>query len=248
MSLRIRQIVFAARDLAAVLVQLERVLGLQIAYRDPMVKEFGLENAVLPVGDQFVEVVAPIRTNTAAGRHLDRHGDSAYMLILQTDDIARDRARLELLNVRTIWGADYPDIRATQIHPKDIGAAIVSLDEPTPREAWRWAGADWQKHVPKSGAQRIREATIGAHDSAAMARRWAAVLGTDAPIGERGSHSIQIASGALNFVPANADRIVEYELSVSSLAAALSAAHALQLPITDSTVTLCGTRLRLIER
>src|SRR5712671_1085751 len=155
MSLRIRQIVFAARDLATTVKQFERVLGVQVAYRDPQVAEFGLENALLPIGDQFLEVVAPTRSNTAAGRHLERHGDSAYMLILQTDDLTRDRARLERLKVRTVWDASYPDIRAVHLHPKDIGAAIVSLDQPTPPESWRWAGPDWQRYVGTQGARRI---------------------------------------------------------------------------------------------
>jgi hypothetical protein len=61
--------------------------GLDVGYRDPGVKTFGLENAIFPVGNQFVEVVAPIQEETAGGRYLDRRGgDDCYMVICQCDD------------------------------------------------------------------------------------------------------------------------------------------------------------------
>jgi hypothetical protein len=138
MSLRIRQIVLAARDLAATVAQFQDLLGIRVCYRDPEVEKFGLENALMAIGDQFLEVVSPIRADTAVGRHLDRHGDSGYMLILQTDDLARAQARLDQLSVRIVWRAAHPDIKAVHLHPKDIGAALISIDEATPPESWRW--------------------------------------------------------------------------------------------------------------
>ena len=230
MTLRIRQIVFAARDLASTVAEFERSLGLQVAYRDPLVAEFGLHNALLPIGDQFLEVVSPIRPDTAAGRHLDRHGDSAYMLILQTDDLSRDRARLERLGVRLVWQAEYPDIRAVHLHPKDIGAAIVSLDQPTPPESWRWAGPRWREHVTAHGAQRVVEATVGAVDPDAMAARWAEVLGTAAPENRR----IALAQGALQFAPAASERIVRFGIAWSATRPA------------SSTLRICGTTFTLV--
>jgi catechol 2,3-dioxygenase-like lactoylglutathione lyase family enzyme len=226
MTLRIRQIVFAARDLACTVARFESAFGLRVAYRDPLVTEFGLENALMPVGDQFLEVVSPIRSDTAAGRHLDRHGDSAYMLILQTDDLDRDRARVDRLGVRVVWQADYPDIRAMHLHPKDIGAAIVSVDQPSPPESWRWAGAGWQEFVSTGGVSKITEVTIGARDPDAMARRWSEVLGTPAVVDGR----IAISEGALSFVRAPVDGIVEYRLATR---------RATQPP-----VTICGTNFR----
>jgi len=229
MTLRIRQIVFAAHDLAATVTRFENELGLQVAYRDPLIVEFGLHNALLPIGDQFVEVVSPIRENTAAGRHLGLHGDSAYMLMLQTDDLDRDRARLERLGVRVIWKADYPDIRASQLHPKDVGAAILSLDEATPPESWRWAGNDWQKAVSSRGPREILEATIGAVDPTALAHRWAEVLGAPPPVDDK----IAIARGTLSFVPAARDLIVGYRLAAGASSPGQRA------------ITLCGTQLRI---
>jgi hypothetical protein len=152
------------------------------------------------------------------------------MLILQTDDLARDRARLERLGVRLVWQADYPDIRAVHLHPKDIGAAIVSLDQPVPPESWRWAGPHWRQHISPHGAQQVLEATIGAIDPDAMARRWADVLGTPPPADRR----ISLAQGGLRFAAAPSDRIVEYSLRGST---PLPAAR---------THKICGTRFSVV--
>ena len=92
--LRLRQIAFVAHDLEPVVQDLQSVLGLDVCFHDPDLDVFGLHNALLPVGTQFVEVVAPIREGTAGGRYLDRRGgDGGYMVITHTDDHPRRRAR-----------------------------------------------------------------------------------------------------------------------------------------------------------
>ena len=69
------------------------MLGLEVAFNDPGVATFGLRNAVLPVGTQFIEVVSPTTEGTAAGRQLERlGGDGGYMVISHTDDQAPFRA------------------------------------------------------------------------------------------------------------------------------------------------------------
>ncbi len=245
MSLRIRQIVVTARDLATTASQIERVLGVQVCYRDPEVGKFGLENALFTLGDQFLEIVSPVRDNTAAGRHIERHGDSGYMLILQTDDLARDRARLDRLGVRIVWQATHSDVSAVHLHPKDIGAAIVSIDQPIPPESWRWAGPNWQKFAARDGAQRVLEVTIGATDPAAMAQRWAEVLGTSAPTKNRDGLRIDITDGALNFVPAKADVIAGFGIAMNEPQNAFAAARARGLDLAEGAVTICGTHFAI---
>jgi hypothetical protein len=229
MSLRIRQIVLAARDLAATVAQCQEALGLEVVYRDPEVAKFGLENALLRVGDQFLEIISPTRPDTAAGRHLDRHGDSAYMLILQTDDLDRERRRFDKLGVRVVWESNYPNMRAAHLHPKDIGAAIVSVDEATPPSSWRWAGPDWQRDLTRDQGRRIVGATIAAREPAEMARRWSQVLDLEASARD-GRWSAPIRDGALEFVAVanGAERIVEFALDGNDLAA----------------TSICGTTFR----
>ncbi len=61
MSLRIRQIVFAARELGPTRAQLQQLLAMDEPFPDPGVAEFGLHNAVFVFGDQFIEIVSPTR-------------------------------------------------------------------------------------------------------------------------------------------------------------------------------------------
>jgi hypothetical protein len=80
---RLRQVALVARELDPVVAALERTLGLAVAFRDPGVAEFGLRNALFPVGDQFLEVVSPTQPGTTAGRLLERRGgDGGYMVIV----------------------------------------------------------------------------------------------------------------------------------------------------------------------
>jgi hypothetical protein len=71
---RLRQVVLVARDLERVVATLRARLGLGEPFRDPAVGSFGLENAVMALGDTFVEVVSPVKPDTAARRHLERRG------------------------------------------------------------------------------------------------------------------------------------------------------------------------------
>src|SRR5690349_10054635 len=84
MSIRLRQICLVANQLAPVIDDFREILGLEVCFVDKGVAVFGLENSLMPVGANFVEVVAPIRENTAAGRYLKRrNGDGGYMVICQ---------------------------------------------------------------------------------------------------------------------------------------------------------------------
>jgi hypothetical protein len=249
MTLHIRQIVLAARDLQSTVAQLQSVLGVNVCYHDPEVGKFGLENALMTIGHeagvQFLEVVSPIKENTAAGRHIKRHGDSGYMLILQTDNLAHDRTRVDKLGVRIVWEAAHPDVSAMHLHPKDIGAAIVSIDQPIPPESWRWAGPDWQRHILKTGAQRVISTTIASQDPTAMSERWATVLGTGSPIDAKGERHIDIHAGALNFIAAPADVIAGFGIQMPNVQSALNAAREQGLPVQGNAVTICGTQFEL---
>jgi hypothetical protein len=171
--LRFRQAVLAAHDLDAAVRELRYKLPLGEPYADPGVALFGLRNAVMPLGDTFVEVVSPVQDGTAAGRFLDRRGDGAYMAMLQLDDLAGARERAAKLGIREVWAIELDDISACHLHPADIGAAIVSLDRPVPPESWRWAGP-WQPH----GDAHTTGITLSAREPDALGKRWGEVLGS----------------------------------------------------------------------
>jgi len=53
-EVRLRQVCLVAEELEPVVADLTAVLGLDVAYRDPLVIYFGLENAVMPINGDFL--------------------------------------------------------------------------------------------------------------------------------------------------------------------------------------------------
>jgi hypothetical protein len=201
--MHIRQVCLVARELEPVVAGLCRTLDLAVGYRDPGVAEFGLSNAVMPVGQQFLEVVSPVREGTTAGRYLERRGgDGGYMVILQTGNLAADRERLAMLGVRIVWQIELDDIATLHLHPRDIGGAIVSLDQPIPPQSWRWGGPDWPSHARTDVVGGIAGVDIEATNPAAMATLWAQVLDLGTSQSADGTEYLSLEGGDLRFVPA----------------------------------------------
>ena len=164
-----------APDLDPVVEELCDTFGLQVVFSDPGVAEFGLRNAMLLVGDQFLEVLSPIREGTTVQRLLDKRGGAGgYMAIYEVDDLDARLNRLAAHDVRIIWAGDFGDIRGRHLHPRDVGGAIVSLDEPVPAGSWRWGGPDWPTAATSEAAvDEISMVTVAADDPEALRTRWA---------------------------------------------------------------------------
>lgn len=245
--MRLRQIALVGADLAAVSADIEAVLGVCNPYDDPGVGHYGLRNGVWAVGQTFLEVVSPNQEGTTAGRLLDkRGGDGGYMVILQVRDLAAARATAAAAGARIVDQIDRDGVAATHYHPRDVGAAILSIDWMDPWERWEWGGKGWEANaVP---GQAIVGAELQANDPAAMAARWSEVLGR--PV-ERSGETWRIAleDSEIRFVPVRDDRgdgLAGVSIATPDAAKARSAARARGLIGSDGIVSLCGTRMYLI--
>ena len=177
---RVRQVVLAAADLEAATAELEHELGVTSPYHDEGVAHFGLRNAVFSLGDSFVEVVSPLRADTAVSRHLERcGGDSGYMVMFETGDAAAVRERLDRLGVRIVWDTTHPDIVDLHLHPKDVGGALVAVDVTEPVGSWRWGGPQWTATAPPPEPGGVRGLTVAVREPEKVARLWAEVLDVD---------------------------------------------------------------------
>ncbi|MBI3770818.1 MAG: VOC family protein [Deltaproteobacteria bacterium] len=247
--MRLRQVALVARELDPVVEDCCAVLGVEVAFRDPGVEMFGLRNAVMPIGDTFLEVVSPIIDDTTAGRFLERRGgDGGYMVIVQTEDLDVDRRRLAALGVRTIFAVAFEDIATMHLHPRDVGGAILSLDVAHPPESWRWAGPTWRAAARRDVSVALAAVEIQAGDAAAMAERWGVVLGRESRRVADGTFAIALDAGAIRFAPprdARGDGVAALEVRMHDRARALAAARARGLATGDDEVTLGGVRFRL---
>jgi len=194
------------RDLAPVLADVQAVFGLEVAHRDPSVASFGLENAVLPVGTQFLEFLAPVEDGTAGGRYLERrHGDGGYMVILQCDDHAPRRARVHELGVRTVVEHDDGTYVIMQLHPRDTGGSFLEVDEQRGGEdltgPWMPAGPSWQQAVRTDVVRGIAAAEIQAPEPDRVAERWSDILEVPVTIDDDGRATVTLDHATLRFVP-----------------------------------------------
>ena len=177
--IRLRQVALAAAELDPVVERLCDALALNVCFRDPGVAEFGLHNALMTIGDQFLEVVAPdpalgATEKTAVARLLAKRAASVtgYMPIYEVDDLDQREDHLERCGVRIVWRGTLPTIRGRHLHPAAVGGALCSVDQPVPQGSWQWAGTEWQPHSDTSVVTAIAGVTIGADDPEAMESRW----------------------------------------------------------------------------
>lgn len=242
-----RQVALVARELEPVVEDLRAVFGLEVGHRDPGVAAFGLENALLPIGTQLLEVVAPTREGTAGGRHLERRGgDGGYMVICQCDDHAPRRARVEELGIRTVLSFDDGDYRCMQLHPSDTGGAFLEIDwqsDTSDGGDWWPAGTHWREAVRTDVIDAITEAEVQAADPDAVAARWSEIL--EIGVADR---SLRFDNATVRFADAadgRGDGLGGITVRAVDADAAIRAAVQRGLPVDGDVITLCGTRFTL---
>jgi hypothetical protein len=247
--MRLRQVALVARDLEPVVAELCAVLGAEVCFRDPGVASFGLRNAVMPLGDSFLEVVSPAQAGTSAGRFLERRGgDGGYMVIVQTPDLDADRKRLSELGVRVVWEIRLEDIATLHLHPRDVGGAILSLDQAQPPESWRWAGPDWPARRGTGVSRAIAAVELASAAPEALARRWSQILALPArAMGEL--WSIDLDEGALRFAPtrdgdARGAGVAGIDVAAADPTALLAAARRRGLPLEGDAFRAGGVWIR----
>lgn len=257
MTIYLRQICLVAEQLEPAVTRIREVFGIPVCHVDSGVGQFGLENSLLPVGSQFLEVVAPIQENTAADRFLKRRGgDGGYMVICQTTSLAEQaelRARAAHEGVRIAYESDRGSWNIMQLHPADMGAAFLEVDwdeEADPTGNWQPAGGkDWQNAVSTAVVSEIVAVELQGDDPEALARRWAAVAGL--PLESRqGIPTLSLANATLRFVHARDGRgegLGALDLRVTDRARLLRQAEGYGARVSDDQVVLCGTRFNLVD-
>jgi len=254
--MRLQQFVFVAEDLKPAVVDIGATLGLSVCHNDPKVGAFGLHNALLPIGGDLIEVVAPIREGTTAGRYLERRqGDGGYIIILECNDALAERQRIAALGVRDIWRHDGDGCHATHFHPADVLGAILSIDDMgldgDPAEElsrWKWAGPKWQAFVQTSVAKALTGFEFQAGNPDAVAARWAGVLDRPLDKVER-MPAVKLDNAHIRFAPDSDGRglgIAAIDVVPADRGYILAMAEKCGLWQADGQIMLCGVRVNLV--
>ena len=226
MTIQLRQLCLVAEKLEPVLLQLEQVFGLERCFVDKGVAIFGLENTLMPIGNNFLEVVAPVVEGTTAERYLKRrNGDGGYMVITQADSAATQRQVIENAtrnSVRVAFEREEKVYHLCQFHPRDTGACFLEVDsdqEGDFKGYWHPAGGSgWKKHVNQRHVKEIIGAALQAEDPEKLANKWSLVTGIPLEM-RNGEIVLPFNNAALRFIEeqdGRGDGLSEIDISVQS--------------------------------
>ena len=257
-SIQLRQICLVAAELAPVIDDLTQILGINACFIDPGVKFFGLENTLMPIGRNFLEVVAPIQENTAGGRYLDRRGgDGGYMVICQADSLDNQQAlRQRALDsgVRVAHESEGEAWNICQLHPRDMIASFFEYDWDKQDDFngnWEPAGGGgWEDKVKQDVTVDYLGVELQSPDPEALAARWSEVLDADIT-GKADALSLQVNNAVIRFVEAKDGRgpgLGGLDIAVNNLDHILTEAKSRGCYVSDDQVDICGTRFYLKQQ
>ena len=129
---RIDHIGVATEDLEGSLQLYEQTLGMPLAHRET-VESQGVEAVLLDVGENHVELLAPLGEDTPVGKYLAKKGPGLHHVAYQTADIDAELERLKAAGMRLIDEQPRTGIRGSRVaflHPAATGGVLTEIVEP----------------------------------------------------------------------------------------------------------------------
>jgi methylmalonyl-CoA/ethylmalonyl-CoA epimerase len=129
---RVDHIGVAVEDIDAALVLYERDYAMTLVHRE-VVAQQGVEAVLLDVGENHVELLAPLGPDTPVGRFLAKRGPGMHHVAYQVTDIEAALASLRDAGVRLIDErprAGIRDSRVAFLHPKSSGGVLTEIVQP----------------------------------------------------------------------------------------------------------------------
>jgi methylmalonyl-CoA/ethylmalonyl-CoA epimerase len=105
---------------------------MRVAHRE-VVSEQGVEALLLDVGENHVELLAPLDSETPVGRFLARKGPGLHHVAYQVDDIDATLAALKREGMALIDEQPRTGIRGSRVafmHPRATGGVLTEIVEP----------------------------------------------------------------------------------------------------------------------
>ncbi len=257
MTICLRQICLVSDKLGPAVKQLGQTFSLTPCHIDPAVEKFGLENTLFSIGTNFLEIVAPIRENTAAGRFLQKRGDNGgYMVICQArsrDEQSGIRQRAEGNNIRIAYENSFETWNIMQLHPADMGAAFLEVDWDQEEDItgnWEPAGGkNWKQKPSDSRANQITAIELQSTDPEKLGQHWAAVIGISLQ-SQNSILKLSLPNADIRFVKSDtgtADHLSAIDLKVKNIDQIREQAQQNQTLLNDNQVKICGTIFNLLH-
>jgi hypothetical protein len=248
--LRLRQICLVAPHLEPAISDIAGIMGLAVCYRDGNVAKYGLENALLPVDTILMEVVAPTRDGTAAGRFIEKTGGrGGYMAIFCCDDPGERGKNANAIGVRTANAITHAPYHGVQLHPRDCRAAFIELNHTEGSDdilgPYPPAGPDWQTSIRTDVTQALTEVEMQSPDPEGLAEHWGRILEISASKTEGGEAELKLPNGRFRFVKGASEIMSGLTFRVRDVAKVSDAARARGYAVSDNSFLLGGVSFRL---
>lgn len=105
---------------------------LELAHRE-VVEEQGVEAVLLDVGENHVELLAPLAPDTPVGKFLAKNGPGLHHVAYQVDDIDATLEALREAGLRLIDEQPRAGIRGSRVafmHPRSTGGVLTEIVQP----------------------------------------------------------------------------------------------------------------------
>jgi len=247
---RLRQICLVAPHLEPVIPDIAGIMGLDVCYRDSNVAKYGLVNALLPVDTILLEVVAPFRDGTAAGRFLDKsEGRGGYMAIFCCEDPDAYGRRANAMGVRTANVITHAPYHGVQLHPRDCRAAFIEFNHTEGSDdilgSYPPAGPDWQKFIRKDVTQALTGVEMQSPDPPGLAAHWGRIIGVAVSKRDDGTAELKLPNACFRFVRGETEIMSGLDFRVTSVVAVCDAAKARGYEVSGDEFLLGGVTFKL---
>jgi methylmalonyl-CoA/ethylmalonyl-CoA epimerase len=126
---RVDHVALAVSDLEAAIGHYQRVWGLTLAHRE-VVADQGVEEAMFRLGDTYLQLIAPLSSETPVGRFIERRGEGLHHIAYVVDSLERAIASAREHDLTLIDEQPRSGSRNTLVafvHPKGNLGVLVEL-------------------------------------------------------------------------------------------------------------------------
>jgi hypothetical protein len=249
--IRLRQICLVALHLEPVITDIAVIMGLKVCYRDGNVAKYGLVNALLPVDTILLEVVAPTKPGTAAGRFIEKTGGhGGYMAIFCCDDPDERAEDAKKIGVRVANVIDHAPYHGVQLHPRDCRAAFIEFNHTDGSDdvlgPYPPAGSDWQKSIATGVTQALIAVEMASPEPQALAEHWGRIIGIPVTKDQGGRPELKLPNCSFHFVRGAGEIMSGLTFRVGDVAAVRDAARVRGRPVSGDGFLLGGVTFRLV--
>ena len=98
---KIEHVAIAVSDLDAAIEHYHQVWGAEVEHRETVLDQ-GVDEAMLPVGESYLQLLGATSPDTTVGRFLAKQGEGLHHIAFEVEDLSATLAQLKARGVRLI--------------------------------------------------------------------------------------------------------------------------------------------------